>query len=272
MSVSFNPVKVRMPQRATLSFTIGNPLGAADLLLHGESHTHGWGQSASPDPRLLFVRGFDPQALRYLYEVNQRFGNTSQAVSAVRNPVTITASLRVDVGPTRERQGLTQTLDRGRKSPGARVSEAMLKMAYGSAGIINPMAAILRDADTLRLTAQQADSVASINRRYVIQLDSIWSPVAAYYAALPDQYDQDDVYDRYRRAREASVDLLVDIVPGIKALLTADQRRKLPDLIVAYLDLRYLAAIRSGTSGTPGGVFAPGAGVPGAAGGGRAGG
>jgi hypothetical protein len=36
----------------------------------------------------------------------------------------------------------------------------------------------------------------------------------------------------------------------------------LPDLIVAYLDPRYLAAVRSSTSGAPGGAFAPGAGVP----------
>ncbi|HEX3868550.1 MAG TPA: hypothetical protein VHV78_17435, partial [Gemmatimonadaceae bacterium] len=96
MSIAFNPVRLRIPQRATLSFVIGNPLGAADLLLHGENHSHGWGQAAIPDPRLLFVRGFDPQSMQYLYEVNQRFGNTSQAVSAVRTPVTITASLRVD--------------------------------------------------------------------------------------------------------------------------------------------------------------------------------
>src|SRR5262249_20945812 len=31
MSMAFNPVRVRIPQRATVSFSIGNPLGAADL-------------------------------------------------------------------------------------------------------------------------------------------------------------------------------------------------------------------------------------------------
>jgi Carboxypeptidase regulatory-like domain len=271
MSVSFNPVKVRLPQRATLSFTIGNPLGAADLMLHGEGRAHGWGQTAAPDPRLLFVRGFDAQSLRYRYEVNQRFGNASQAVSAVRTPVTITAWLRMDVGPSRERQGLTQMLDRGRKIPGAKLSEGTLKLVYGSAGIINPIAAILRQSDTLRLSPGQSDSIATWNRRYLVQVDSIWAPVFTYYAALPEIYDQDQVYDRYRRAREASVDLLMKAAPDITALLTAEQRRKLPDLIAAYLDLRYLAAIRSGTSGTPGGVFAPGGGVPGVAGGGRSG-
>ena len=33
MTFSFNPLKVRMPQRANLTFQISNPLGAADLLL-----------------------------------------------------------------------------------------------------------------------------------------------------------------------------------------------------------------------------------------------
>lgn len=275
MTIAFNPVRVRLPQRATLSFVVGNPLGAADYLLHGESHTHGWGQAAIPDPRLLFVRGFDPQMMAYTYEVNQRFGNTSQVASAIRNPVTLTASLRVDVGPSRERQALTQTLDRGRSSGGSKVPETMLRLAYGSGGIINPMDAILRDAVSLGLTSAQADSVATMNRRYVIQLDSIWTPVTRYYAALPEAYDQGDAYHRYRQAREASVDVLVGIVPSVKALLTPEQRRKLPDLITAYLDLRYLAAVRSGTSGTPGGVFAPGSGTNGGGaptGGGRVGG
>jgi hypothetical protein len=79
---------------------------------------------------------------------------------------------------------------------------------------------------------------------------------------LPDSYDRSEVYERYRAAREASVDLLVAVAPAIRSLLTASQRRRLPDLITAYLDPRYLAAVRSGTSGTPGGVFAPGSGVP----------
>ena len=106
--IDFNPIEVRMPQRTMLSLSISNPLGGADLLLHGQSHTHGWGQFVLPDNTLLFVRGFDQQARSYVYQVNPRFGNTSPAVSAFRNPVALTALVRVDVGPTRERQDLTR--------------------------------------------------------------------------------------------------------------------------------------------------------------------
>jgi hypothetical protein len=95
-----------------------------------------------------------------------------------------------------------------------------------------------------------------------VHLDSIWTPIAKYLAGLPDTYDEADAYDRYRRGREASVDLLLKLAPAIKGLLTADQRRKLPDIVASYLDPRYLSAIRSGTAGLANSGFGPGAGGP----------
>src|SRR6202007_964525 len=112
-----------------------------------------------------------------------------------------------------------------------------------------PVAPILRQADTLNLTGPQADSIATMNRRYVVSLDSIWSPVAKYLAGLPDNYNKDEAYSHYQRAREGSVDLLIKLVPQIKQVLTSEQRRKLPAFIASYLDTRYLASIRSGTAG-----------------------
>ena len=256
LSISFNPNKVRMPQRTTLSFSVSNPLGAADLIAHGEDKLHGWGQFAISDPTLLYVRGFDAASNRYRYEVNPRFGSTNPQFQTFRAPVTLTMQLRVDVGPSRERQQLTQQLDRGRTRDGQKAPEGMLKAIYGSGGVLNPMAQILRQADTLELTGPQADSIASMNRSYTIRLDSIWTPVAKYLANLPATYDQSDAYHTYRSAREASVDLLVALAPKISDLLTSDQKRKLPPLVASHLDRRYLAGIRSGTSGnTGGGVF-----------------
>ncbi|HEX5972730.1 MAG TPA: carboxypeptidase regulatory-like domain-containing protein [Gemmatimonadaceae bacterium] len=258
MSLSLNPLKFRLPQRATLSFNVSNPLGAADLLLHGQNGLHGWGQSTTPDQTLLYVRGFDAQNQRFRYEVNPRFGSTNPRFNAFRQPVTITMALRVDVGPSRERQTLTQQLDRGRTREGVKLTEQMLKAMYGSGGVLNPMALLLRQSDTLELTGPQADSLATMNRAYTISVDSIWTGVAKDLAALPNHYDQDLAYDRYKHAREATVDRLIALAPRIRALLTPDQLRKLPPLVASYLDTRYLAGIRSGTQGnTGGGVFMP---------------
>jgi hypothetical protein len=256
LNVSFNPLKVRLPQRATLSFSVSNPLGAADLLLHGESRLHGWGQTTFVDPTLFYVRGFDSTAKRFRYEVNPRFGSTNPQFNAFRAPVTLTMQVRVDIGPSRERQQLTQMLDRGRKTPGEKAPEGLLRAQYGTGGLLNPMAQLLRSMDTLGLSGVQADSIASMNRRYTIRLDSIWSPVARYLATLPEHYDQGEAYDRYTRARKATVDMLIAAAPTINHLLTAEQRRKLPALVASYLDTRYLAGIRSGTTGTgAGGAF-----------------
>jgi hypothetical protein len=273
LNLSLNPIKFRLPQRATVSFQISNPLGAADMLLHDDSKLKGWGQFSFADPTLLAVRGFDPATQRYRYDVNQRFGSTSPAFTSVRNPVTVTAMMRFDLGPPRERQLLTQQLDRGRSARGNKAPEPMLRAMYGTGGITNPLASLLRQSDTLELTGLQADSIASMNRRYVVRLDSIWSPVVRYLATLPDYYNRDDAYRRYRSAREASVDMLIRIAPDIKALLTPAQRRKLPPQIASYLDTRYLAAIRSGTSGGAGGMMMfPGGGMMMPAGGGGGGG
>jgi hypothetical protein len=104
----------------------------------------------------------------------------------------------------------------------------------------------------------QADSIATLNRWYLVRLDSIWSPVAKYLGALPDRYDEGVAYDRYRRAREASVDLLSKLSPNLKGVLTAEQQRKLPAIVASYMERRYLAAIRSGTAGAGGSTFLPG--------------
>jgi hypothetical protein len=247
-----------MPQRATLSFNLSNPLGAADLIMHGSDRLHGWGQPATPDQSLLYVRGFDPNTGQYIYEVNQRFGATLPALSAFRLPVTLTAMLRFDVGPTRERQALTSQLDRGRRTDGQKVPEQFLRLMYSQAGVPNPMAQILRQQDSLHLTAQQADSIASINRWYSVRIDSIWAPVAKYLSDLPNHYDQDAAYDHYLSARRASVDLLASLAPSVKQILTDEQHRKLPTFVASYLEPRYLASIRSGTASFTGAPMLPG--------------
>ncbi|HYD51772.1 MAG TPA: carboxypeptidase regulatory-like domain-containing protein [Gemmatimonadaceae bacterium] len=262
LSISFNPLKVRLPQRASLSLSVSNPLGAADMLLHGNDGLRGWGQTPFIDNSLLYVRGFDPATNRYRYEVNQRFGSTRPQTSAIRAPVALTAMLRFDVGPSRERQLLTQQLDRGRRTRGTKSPEVMLRAMYAQGGVLNPMTTILRQQDSLKLNSLQADSIASMNRRYVVKVDSIWAPLAREFANLPDDYDHDAIYDRYRAARETTVDLLRGLAPTVRALLTEEQRRKLPAMVSSHLEPRYLAQIRSGTAGFGmGGMFPMGGGA-----------
>ena len=251
INISVNQLKVGLPQRAQLRFQLSNPLGAVDLLAHGSSNVHGWGQSTNPDQTLLYVRGFDPDNKRYKYEVNQRFGSTRPQQSVSRSsPVTITALVSLDLGPSRERQSLTQMLDRGRKyKDQQKQNELSIKSNYSGGGIPNPMTTMLRQAEQLKLTPEQADSIATLNRWFTVRLDSIWSPIAHELSQLPEQYDQGAAYEQYRRGREASFDLLIHIAPDVVKMLTPEQKRLIPQFVANYLDVKFLRQNRSSSVG-----------------------
>ena len=248
-------MKVRMPQRATLSFSVSNPLGAADLLLHGENNLHGWGQFTFVDPTLLYVRGFDSTAKRYKYEVNPRFGSTNPQFNAFRAPVTLTMQVRVDVGPTRERQQLTQQLDRGRKRAGpegARVhaqGDVRQRRHHQPDGADSPPGGYAAVSPGCRRTASRR-----MNRAYTIAPRQHLEPGRevsrrASGALRSGRGVRRATPTRARRRSTCSS----RIAPTIRSLLTDEQRRKLPTIVASYLDTRYLAGIRSGTAGSAGG-------------------
>jgi hypothetical protein len=108
---------------------------------------------------------------------------------------------------------------------------------------------ILDQADSLHLTRVQADSVAWLSHQFTVFTDSVWTPVANYYASLPSDYSQTAAYDRYVSARERTVDYLITLVPQAKALLTASQRRRLPAQVANFLDERVLKFLRSSSAG-----------------------
>ena len=111
------------------------------------------------------------------------------------------------------------------------------------------MAMILQQPDTLKLTRKQADSLASMSRAFTLHADSLWTPVSRNLEVLDEGYDRDLAYAQYVKAREKTVDYLITIVPHVKSLLTASQRRKLPIQIMNYLDVRVLKFLRSSSSG-----------------------
>ena len=261
IQVSLDRAKFRMPQRANVSFSLNNPLGAADLALNGSGHLKGWGQSFAPDQSLLYVRGFDPASKRYAYEVNQRFGVTRPDLVVLRAPVAFTTTVRFDVGAMRERQSLGLQLGVGRTLPGTRNPEALFRLV-GTNSVSNPMLVIIRQQDSLHLTVVQADSLAAMNRRYTYRSDSLWAPVARYLATLPAEYREGDAFERFLRARRAQVDMLAHLAPTIRGLLTKEQLRKLPQFTLSSLDPLYLASVRDGTSLYVNGGITPFFGTP----------
>lgn len=248
LSIQFNPQKIGLPKRASVVLSFTNPLVLADIIAHGSKDIRGWGQEIPADQNLLFVRGFDPATQRFKYEVNERFGSTRPQQSTSGLPAYISVSIGLDIGYTRERQTLTQRLDMGRGRPGTKQPAASLKQ-LATAGIPNPMAMILQQPDSLKLTRKQADSLASLSRKFTLHADSVWTPVSKYLEALPEGYDRDEAYSHYVKAREQTVDYLLTLVPDVRTLLTASQKRKLPIQVSNFLDDRVLKFMRSSSAG-----------------------
>lgn len=128
-------------------------------------------------------------------------------------------------------------------------------LRYGTSAVINPMMMILRSADSLGLDGKQADSIATLNRLYMVRLNAIWSPVTNYYVSHPWSVDATPADASFRRAPRASMDVLIGLVPDINGVLTAEQRRRLDPRVSLYLDPGILAALGSGQASAPSGVF-----------------
>jgi hypothetical protein len=254
LRLNLNPQKVRLPKRANISINFTNPLAIADLIAHGSNNTHGWGQDIPPDQNLLFVRGFDPTTRQFKYSVNDRFGSTRPQQSASRSAAFVSLNVSYDIGFTRERQMLTQRLDAGRGRPGSKANAQALK-AFGTASIPNPMAMILQQPDSLKLTRQQADSLATLSTKFARYADSVWTPAARRLELEPEVYSRGEAYSQYVLAREQTMDYLISIAPAVRDLLTPAQKRKLPPIILNYVDDRVLKFLRSSSAGDGGNFF-----------------
>jgi hypothetical protein len=90
--------------RLAISFSTINFLGGLDELLHGADGIKGWGGFARPDANLLQVTGYDAQAARFTYAVNERFGATSSGATAVRSPFQVGVQMRYTIGQDRMRE------------------------------------------------------------------------------------------------------------------------------------------------------------------------
>ncbi|MDE3126923.1 MAG: carboxypeptidase regulatory-like domain-containing protein [Gemmatimonadota bacterium] len=258
--------RVGLPSRMTVGLSLSNPLTGVDAMVHGD-RLAGWGQQPVVDPTLLYVRGFDPNAKTFKYEVNPRFGAAPAAQIASYSPFRATLDVRLAVGPDRNLQQLEQLLRGGgrggrggmfggRGGPGgdanaraaSRPSETMIKNRYVR-GYPNPMDQLLRQKELLALTDAQTATLIKMNKAFTASVDSIWTPVAHYLAGLPEQFDVNDAFSHVSKGQDTTIALLVAYAPRVKGLLTAAQLQKLPAFLAAFLDPETLREIR------PGGAF-----------------
>jgi hypothetical protein len=207
-----------------------NLTGAADYLLHGAGGLRGWGQARSPDPTLLYVRGFDPVARAFRYEVNPAFGR--RMGTALTTPFTLTLQARIRVGADPARRWITETFDASRRY---RRSASELAAAL-SGRIPNYPAQVLSAADSagIALTGSQRETLR-------LQADSTQAEIDGLIALLAPAASRADTAARAESV--AAVRQLADQVrtltesslAAVRAVLTPEQRNRLPARLLAPL-------------------------------------
>lgn len=226
--LGYNGTLPRLGRRVGLSLNFTNPLGGLDQLFHGD-RLRGWGAPALPDPVLYQVRGFDPATNRFRYAVNPRFGDTRPSATAFRLPFRATLDVSLDLGRPIGEQQIDKWLRPGRAGhAGVKLTADELKKRYAR-NVPDPYAAILQESDSLLLTRPQADAITAIQTRYRARMDSLWSPLAEYLAALPDHFDPKETLKRQEAAIDAAWEISrQDTRANLPPVLAPTQLRVLP--------------------------------------------
>jgi hypothetical protein len=155
MQVNVRPSFLHLDRRLTLSVSTVNMLGGLDQLFHGADDLHGWGQTLRPDPTLMSVVGFDDVGNRFLYRINDRFGNTRGSANAFRAPFQLAIQARFAVGPDPARSRLQAAFGRGGRGGGGGGGGAADFFSRIDRLMPNPVKAIIALRDTLGLTSDQ---------------------------------------------------------------------------------------------------------------------
>jgi hypothetical protein len=133
-------------------------------------------------------------------------------------------------------------LDFGRWEGGTRLTALDLQKEF-TGRIANPFEALISDADTLGLTDAQVDSIASLNRSFLLARANTWTPLTATLAELPDDYDAREALELVSDAYTTVLDSLSALGPAALGLLTADQIDLVPASVRKALEPNCIRAL-----------------------------
>jgi hypothetical protein len=215
--------------RVQASINLANPLGGLDQLFHGSDGLRGWGSAPIVDGMLYEVRGFDPAAQRFVYQVNPRFGSTSPAFSTLRTPFRVTLDVRVDYGHSATEQSLELNLRIKPPLVGTRATADTIKARYMKVGFTDVYGVLLQFADSLALTRNQSEQLQARQSALTGKADTIYGALAHRLAALPAGYDVAGAVKQLTEATDAMWSAIYEEAPFIRQLLGPGQQRRLPE-------------------------------------------
>lgn len=208
--------------------------GAAVARLLGASNQG----AAAPDPRLLYVAGFDPSTQRFRYVVNQLFGRPMNGGSGGRHfpPFQLQIGLEYKFGgaplnPYLHSLGLTG-------SKNSRLSDSSVRAAL-EPFIKSPTDTLLILSDSLALTSDQTAKLREIGAEYYRRADSLVAPVRASILARQRMLSDSDITAAMLKFLSMLQIVRVRARDQAIAILTDDQRTKLAALLLNLHGIRF---------------------------------
>jgi hypothetical protein len=221
-------------RRLMISLSAINPLAGLDQLLHGSNNLKGWGQPNRADPTLLYVSGFDAAQKRFIYTVNDRFGDNPASRAAIRTPFQLALSARLQVGPDRQRELLEGTLRgiNGDRAAGGRGGGRNFDLRTIVNRIApNPVAAIIALKDTLQLTPEQVARLQAVADSLSAKNDALITDVEQQLAKGQGGADLAAVFPNIQPRLQQARNNYLAAVKSAQGILTPEQWNKLPDEI-----------------------------------------
>jgi hypothetical protein len=252
LQLNWRPTLLGLDRRFTASLTTVNLLGGLDQLFHADDALRGWGGFIRPDPVLLAVTGFDPNAQRFRYSVNERFGTTASAI-AFRQPFQIGVQFRYAIGPDPVRDRLRSAFGGGPRGAGG---GAGAPVAQGPGGAFarflqaNPIRRILEQED-LALTDAQRTTLQPLADSLDVQGRAALAEVQSRVEKAGANPDFAALFGGLRPLLESAQRAVRASLQRAEQVLTAEQWAKVP------ADVKTPFGGRRGPGGGPGGPGGP---------------
>jgi hypothetical protein len=226
LQANFKPSSFGLNRKLTISLVGLNTLSGIDQLLHGSHNLHGWGQPAFADRTLLYVRGFDPQSQRYIYQVNEHFGAANGTRNAFRVPFQLSLQARLAIGVDPARQQMNAVLGGGR---GGRPTVDNFRERLARA-IHNTFREILEVNDSLKLelTPDQQTKLKVAGDSLQVKADTLVESLAQTLGNADKNADPMQLGMKMRSRIQEGRKLSETAIADAQKLLTPEQWAKVP--------------------------------------------
>lgn len=235
--VNWKPDMLGLKRRLAVSFVVQNPLAGLDQAVNGSNNLKGWGQPQRSDNTLLYVRGFDATNRRFLYEVNERFGNAAAFSRAFFQPFQVGINARFSYGTNSINErfggfggGGGGAGGRGGQGGGGGGFGGLFGGGGGGAAArqASPIGRMIELRDSLGLDSIQVQKLQVINDSLVARNDTLGKEIRAKVTKLGNNPDPSLVFSTIRPDIDRVRALFTATLKEAEAVMTKEQWAKVP--------------------------------------------